>query len=112
MGKEYKMVAKGLKVGDIFTEGKRQYKILTVNADGSYISSIVKKETKAEVKVEEPKKEEVKAEVEETKAEKTYTKTDINRMSTDNLTKLCKELGFEVGTGAEMKKTIIAKLGL
>ena len=45
----------------------------------------------------------------------TYTKTDINRMSTDDLRKLAYEMGVDGAdgiSGAELKKILIDKLGL
>lgn len=61
------------------------------------------------------KKEQVKP-VEETVEEKqTYSKTDINRASTDDLKKIAAEVGIEDAeekTGGELKKLIIEKLEL
>lgn len=44
------MVAKGLKKGDIFVDGGRKYQVVSVNADGSYVSTtdIKEKESKSE----------------------------------------------------------------
>ena len=47
--------------------------------------------------------------------EVTYTKTEINRMSTVDLRKLAKDKeisGAEEMTGSELKKVLIEKLGL
>lgn len=47
--------------------------------------------------------------------EETYTKTEINRMSTADLRRLAKDKeisGAEEMTGAELKKVLIEKLGL
>ena len=47
--------------------------------------------------------------------EETYTKTEINRMSTADLRKLAKDKeisGADEMTGAELKKVLIDKLGL
>lgn len=44
-----------------------------------------------------------------------YTKTDINRMSADDLRKLASEMGVDGAdgiSGAELKKILIDKLGL
>lgn len=42
-----------------------------------------------------------------------YTKTEINRMSTADLKKLAKENGIDESlSGAEIKKTLIEKFGL
>ena len=49
------------------------------------------------------------------KEEKTYSKSDISRMSTADLKTLAPTLGIEVteeSTGAKLKEEIIAKLGL
>lgn len=57
------------------------------------------KETKAEPKVEETK----------------YTKTEINRMSKDDLVALASEQGIENAeetSGADLKKALIEKFGL
>lgn len=46
---------------------------------------------------------------------KTYTKTEINRMSTSDLQKLASEHGIEdanAKSGAELKKVLIRQLGL
>lgn len=49
----------------------------------------------------------------EVKAEKTYSKTEINRMSTADLKKLANSEGIEgEHSGAELKKLLIAKFGL
>lgn len=47
--------------------------------------------------------------------ERTYTKTEINRMSTDSLRKLATEVGIanaEGTNGADLKKILIKKFGL
>lgn len=49
------------------------------------------------------------------KEDKTYTKTEINRMSTFDLKKLAKKKGIkgtEEMTGAELKNVLIEKFGL
>lgn len=46
------------------------------------------------------------------KEEVAYTKTEINRMPTADLKKLAKENGIDDGSGAEIKKALIAKFGL
>ena len=63
--------------------------------------------------VEEVKKvEEVKV-VEEPVKEVVYTKTEINRMSTDDLKELAKEQGIDDElSGADIKKALIKKFGL
>ena len=60
---------------------------------------------------DKPKKAEVVKEVKED----VYTKTDINRMSTDDLRTLASAQGIDdvkEYTGAELKKLLIEKLGL
>ena len=53
---------------------------------------------------------------EDTKTDsRTYTKTEINRMSTSDLQKLASEHGIEdanAKSGAELKKVLIRQLGL
>ena len=49
------------------------------------------------------------------KVPKSYTKTEIKRMSTADLKKLAKELDIEEAdtyTGADLKKLLVDKLGL
>lgn len=103
--KENEMIPRNLKVGDTFVDGGLTYRVTKVlNPPYLYESAVVEKGEKPEpIKVEEPKVEEV---------DKTYTKTEINRMPNVKLEELCKELDLEVGTGAEMKRAIIGKLGL
>lgn len=93
------MIPKNLKVGDTFTDGGFTYEVDEIVAMG-YNSHRVDKPVKAP---------EIKEEVEEGSG---YSKTQINRMPNSELEKVCKELGIEVGTGTEMKRAIIAKLGL
>ena len=100
--KENTMIPKNLKVGDTFVDGKQTYKVTKV-LEPPYAYESVVVEKPEPIKVEEPKVEEV---------DKTYTKTEINRMPNVKLEELCKELDLEVGTGAEMKRAIIGKLGL
>ena len=95
------MVPKGLKVGDTFQDGGRAYKVLSVNADGTYSSKAVEKGD-----INEKIREDI---VEE---EKKYTKTDINKMSKDELSVLAKEYGVEVETATEMKKQLIEKMNI
>lgn len=101
------MIPRNLKVGETFVDGGLTYRVTKVlNPPYLYESAVVEKGEKPEpIKVkEEPK--------EEPKEDKTYTKTEINRMPNVKLEELCKELELEVGTGAEMKRAIINKLGL
>jgi len=96
---------KNLKVGDTFVEGDCTYKVLEVVPEG-YIAKMIKGMDDDDI----PVKEETPAiQEEETPA---YSKTQVNRMPNAELEKLCKELGLEVGTGTEMKRSIISKLGL
>lgn len=93
---------KNLKVGDTFIEGNQTYivdEIVPLGYNAHAIGKVTDKPVK-EIPVEEPKE------------EVSYSKTQINRMPNAELEKLCKELGIEVGTGTEMKRAIIAKLGL
>jgi len=98
-----------LKVGDTFVEGEQTYIVDAIVPMG-YNAHAIGKVTDKPVVKEIPKVEEIK--VEEPKEEVTYSKTQVNRMPNAELEKLCKELGIEVGTGTEMKRAIIAKLGL
>lgn len=53
--------------------------------------------------------------VPEKKSEQQYKKSEIVRMSTEDLKKVAKSIGIEVtdeSTGAKLKEEIIAKLGL
>ena len=59
--------------------------------------------------------EKVKPQTEVVEKEKSYTKTDINRMSVEDLRKLAKEQGvskIDNKSGSELKKILIKKLGL
>lgn len=89
-----------LKVGDTFVEGEQTYVVDEIVPMGYNAHAIGKATDIKETPVEEPKEEVV------------YSKTQINRMPNAELEKLCKELGLEVGTGTEMKRAIIAELGL
>lgn len=91
------MVQKGLKVGDTFRDGGRAYKVLSVNTDGTYSSKAIEKDEIPEKVVAEEKK---------------YTKTDINRMSKEDLSILAKEYDIEAETATEMKKQLIEKLNI
>lgn len=95
-----------LKVGDTFMEGDCKYKVLEVVPEG-YIAKMI--EGMDDTDIPAPVKAEVKEEIVE---EETYTKTQINRLNNAELEKLCKKLGLEIGTGTEMKRSIISKLGL
>jgi DNA-binding Xre family transcriptional regulator len=104
------MVSKNLKVGDTFVEGEQTYiidEIVPLGYNAHAITTDVVK--KAEKPVENTDETEVS---EITSNDVNYSKTQVNRMPNAQLEKLCKELGLEVGTGTEMKRAIIAKLGL
>ena len=90
------MIIKGLKVGDTFEDGGRAYRVLSVNADGTYFSKAIDKVEEAEIVVEEKK----------------YTKTEINRMAKDDLLELAKKYGVEAETATEIKKLLIEKMNI
>ena len=46
------MVLKGLRVGDTFEDGGRAYRVLSVNADGTYFSKAIEKVEAVEVVVD------------------------------------------------------------
>ena len=110
---------KKLNIGDTFMEGNCTYKV-TGRVPEGYLATMIKgmeEITSDDVKKSEPKIEEKAQQSDSLKKEITpvdvnYTKTQVNRMPNAQLEKLCKELGLEVGTGTEMKRAIIAKLGL
>lgn len=104
------MVSKNLKVGDTFVEGEQTYIIDEIVPMGYNAHAIT---TDVVKKVEKPVENTDKTEASEiTSNDVNYSKTQVNRMPNAQLEKLCKELGLEVGTGTEMKRAIIAKLGL
>lgn len=86
-----------MKIGETFVDGGYKYKVVGKHELGYDISERVDNDTEV---------------VAETKEEKVYTKTQINRTSSADLEKICEELELEKGTGSEMKKAIIEKLGL
>ena len=103
------MIPKNPKVGDTFID-EFTFKVIKVREDGTFVSQRVDMD---EVVKTEDIPTEVKGEVEtEIKAEKTYSKTQINRMPNAELEKVCKQLGIKVGTGTEMKRALIDRLGL
>lgn len=104
------MIPKNLKVGDKFTDGNATFEVLEIVPLG-YNSRRISinfedAPVTAQKAVEQPKEE---AQLDSFNK---YTKTEIKRLSTDELTKLSKELGLEVGSGVEMKQRIIDHLGL
>jgi len=110
------MIRSDLKVGDIFEDGGKKFKVTKVVSKGVYESQRIK----ADAPVKEEPKEEIKelpfTTVEEKQAQldsfNTYTKTEIKRLSNKELTALCEKLDITPGSGVEMKKAIIEKLGL
>lgn len=90
------------KVGATFVD-EFTFRVVKVNEDGSCIAERVDMNEQIDAVTE------VKEEVETLP---TYTKTQINRMPNAELEKVCKELGIEIGTGTEMKRAIIDRLGL
>jgi DNA-binding Xre family transcriptional regulator len=105
------MIPSNLKAGDTFVDGKYTFRVNAVYPNGFYSSERITPETvnKEEKSVANTDKIEVS---EITSTDVNYSKTQVNRMPNAQLEKLCKELGLEVGTGTEMKRAIIAKLGL
>lgn len=109
------MIPKNPKVGDVFTD-EFKFRVIKINEeDGTFISEritdgTVKKDDFTEVK------DSVNTGVTEEKAvtepDVNYTKTQINRMPNAELEKVCKQLGIKVGTGTEMKRALIDRLGL
>ena len=100
------MIPKNPKVGDTFTD-EFTFKVIQVREDGTFVSKRVDMDEVVKTEDIPTIKEEVKEEV-----SKTYSKTQINRTPNSELEKICKELGLPIGTGTEMKRAIIDKLGL
>ena len=109
------MISKGLKAGDIFTDHGRKYKVLSVNSDGSYVSSYIGKEEKVtnteEASEQNEESEEVTDQNEES-LEKKYTKTQIRRMKKEELDLLCAEYGIDVEETDAKREALIEKLGV
>lgn len=109
------MVSKGLKPGDIFTDHGRKYKVLSVNSDGTYVSSYIGKEEKVtnteEASEQNEESEEVTDQNEES-LEKKYTKTQIRRMKKEELDLLCAEYGIDVEETDAKREALIEKLGV
>lgn len=96
-------MTKNLNIGDTFIEGDCTYKVLQIVPEG-YIATMIKGMDDNDIpEVKQEVKEEVKP---------SYSKTQINRTPNSELEKICKELGLPIGTGTEMKRAIIDKLGL
>ena len=109
------MISKGLKAGDIFTDHGRKYKVLSVNSDGTYVSSYIGKEEKVtnneEASEQNEESEEVTDQNEES-LEKKYTKTQIRRMKKEELDLLCAEYGIDVEETDAKREALIEKLGV
>lgn len=109
------MISKGLKPGDIFTDHGRKYKVLSVNSDGTYVSSYIGKEEKLtnneEASEQNEESEEVTDQNEES-LEKKYTKTQIRRMKKEELDLLCAEYGIDVEETDAKREALIEKLGV
>ena len=109
------MISKGLKAGDIFTDHGRKYKVLSVNPDGTYVSSYIGKEEKLtnneEASEQNEESEEVTDQNEES-LEKKYTKTQIRRMKKEELDLLCAEYGIDVEETDAKREALIEKLGV
>ena len=109
------MVSKGLKPGDIFTDHGRKYKVLSVNSDGTYVSSYIGEEEKVtnneEASEQNEESEEVTDQNEES-LEKKYTKTQIRRMKKEELDLLCEEYGIDAEETDAKREALIEKLGV
>ena len=109
------MISKGLKAGDIFTDHGRKYKVLSVNSDGTYVSSYIGKEEKVTKYIETSEQNEESEEVtdqNEESLEKKYTKTQIRRMKKEELDLLCAEYGIDVEETDAKREALIEKLGV
>ena len=109
------MISKGLKAGDIFTDHGRKYKVLSVNSDGTYVSSYIGEEEKVtkyiETSEQNVESEEVTDQNEES-LEKKYTKTQIRRMKKEELDLLCEEYGIDAEETDAKREALIDKLGV
>ena len=109
------MISKGLKAGDIFTDNGRKYKVLSVNPDGTYVSSYIGEEEKVtkHIKTSEQNEEsEDSTDQNEESQEKKYTKTMIKRMKKDELDRLCDEYGIDAEETDAKREALINKLGV
>ena len=106
------MIPKNLKVGDKFTDGNRTYEVTNVVPLG-YESRLVASAPAAGYRAESAQ-EAPEATIEDSELDSfnKYTKTEIKRLTTEELTKLCKKLGLETGSGVVMKERILDHLGL
>lgn len=109
------MISKGLKAGDIFTDHGRKYKVLSVNSDGTYVSSYIGEEEKVTKYIETSEQNvesEESTDQNEESLEKKYTKTQIRRMKKEELDLLCDEYGIDVEETDAKREALIEKLGV
>ena len=109
------MISKGLKAGDIFTDHGRKYKVLSVNSDGTYVSSYIGEEEKVTKYIETSEQNvesEESTDQNEESLEKKYTKTQIRRMKKEELDLLCEEYGIDVEETDAKREALIEKLGV
>ena len=109
------MISKGLKAGDIFTDHGRKYKVLSVNSDGTYVSSYIGEEEKVTKYIETSEQNvesEESTDQNEESQEKKYTKTQIRRMKKEELDLLCEEYGIDAEETDAKREAIIEKLGV
>lgn len=109
------MISKGLKAGDIFTDHGRKYKVLSVNSDGTYVSSYIGEEEKVTKYIETSEQNvesEESTDQNEESQEKKYTKTQIKRMKKDELDLLCEEYGIDAEETDAKREALIEKLGV
>ena len=109
------MISKGLKAGDIFTDNGRKYKVLSVNPDGTYVSSYIGEEEKVTKYIETSEQNvesEESTDQNEESQEKKYTKTMIKRMKKEELDLLCEEYGIDAEETDAKREALIEKLGV
>lgn len=109
------MISKGLKAGDIFTDHGRKYKVLSVNSDGTYVSSYIGEEEKLTKYIETSEQNvesEESTDQNEESQEKKYTKTQIRRMKKEELDLLCEEYGIDAEETDAKREALIEKLGV
>ena len=109
------MISKGLKAGDIFTDHGRKYKVLSVNSDGTYVSSYIGEEEKVTKYIETSEQNvesEESTDQNEESQEKKYTKTQIRRMKKEELDLLCAEYCIDVEETDAKREALIEKLGV
>ena len=109
------MISKGLKAGDIFTDNGRKYKVLSVNSDGTYVSSYIGEEEKVTKYIETSEQNvesEESTDQNEESQEKKYTKTQIRRMKKEELDLLCEEYGIDAEETDAKREALIEKLGV